>query len=50
MKSGDVDAGDVRSVTNGHGIALLRLDLVEKGGLTVDGKAVTPEKPDWADF
>ena len=50
VKSGDVDAGDVRSVTNGHGIALLRLDLVEKGGLTVDGKAVTPEKPDWADF
>ena len=50
VKSGDVDAGDVRSVTNGHGIALLRLDLVEKGRLTVDGKAVTPEKPDWADF
>ena len=50
VKCGDVDAGDVRSTADGRGIALLRLDLVEKGGLTVDGTAVTPEKPDWAEF
>lgn len=50
VKSGEIDAGDVRSVLEGGGIALLRLDLAEKGGLTVDGVAITPEKPDWADF
>lgn len=50
VKCGDVDAGDVRSALNGRGIALLRLDLVEKGGLTVDGAAITPKKPDWAEF
>jgi hypothetical protein len=50
IKSGDVEAGDVRSVLNGHGIALLRLDLAEQGGLTSDGTTVTPAKPDWADF
>ncbi len=50
IKCGDVEAGDVRSVINGHGIALLRLDLAEKGGLTADGTAIVPAKPDWADF
>ena len=50
VKSGDVDAGEIRSVTDGRAIALLRLDLVEKGGLTADGATVTPEKPDWAEF
>lgn len=50
VKCGDVDAGEVRSAVTGRGIALLRLDLVEKGGLTVEDVAITPEKPDWADF
>lgn len=50
VKAGDVDAGDVRSAVKGRGIALLRLDLAEKGGLSADGIAVTAEKPDWADF
>ena len=50
VKCGDVEAGDVRSAQKGRGIALLRLDLVENGGLTVDGAAITPEKPDWAAF
>ena len=50
VKAGDVDAGDVRSAVEGRGIALLRLDLAEKGGLSADGIAVTAEKPDWADF
>ena len=50
VKCGDVEAGNVRSAQKGRGIALLRLDLVENGGLTVDGAAITPEKPDWAAF
>ena len=50
VKSGETDAGEVRSATKGRGLALLRLDLVEKGGLTADGVAVTPQKPDWAAF
>jgi tRNA-modifying protein YgfZ len=50
VKSGDVDAGELRSVAGGRGIALLRLDLAEKGGLVADGATVTPEKPDWAEF
>ena len=50
VKAGEVDAGDVRSAVEGRGIALLRLDLAEKGGLSADGIAVTAEKPDWADF
>ena len=50
VKCADVDAGEIRSVLNGRGIALLRLDLVEKGNLTVNGVPVRPEKPDWAAF
>jgi folate-binding protein YgfZ len=50
VKCGEVDAGDVCSTSDGRGIALLRLDLVEKGGLTVDGIDVIPEKPDWVAF
>lgn len=50
VKSGDVDAGEIRSVIDGRAIALLRLDLAEKGGLTADGATVIPEKPDWAEF
>lgn len=50
VKAGDVDAGELRSVAGGRGIALLRLDLAEQGGLTADGAEVTPEKPDWVNF
>lgn len=50
VKSGEVDAGELRSAMNGRGIALLRLDLAEEGGLIADGAAITPEKPDWAEF
>jgi folate-binding protein YgfZ len=50
VKSGEVDAGELRSAMNGRGIALLRLDLAEKAGLMADGAAITPEKPDWAEF
>lgn len=50
VKSGEVDAGDIRSAHDGRGIALLRLDLVEKGDLAADGIPVTAEKPDWVAF
>ena len=50
VRHGDIEAGEVRSVRGDRGIALLRLDLAEKGGLTADAVAVTPEKPDWANF
>lgn len=50
VKSGDVDAGQIHSVADSRGLALLRLDLVEKGGLTADGAPVTVEKPDWAEL
>jgi hypothetical protein len=50
VKSDEVDAGEIRSVINGRGIALLRLDLAVKGGLMAEGAAITPEKPDWAEI
>lgn len=50
VKAGDVEAGELRSVTGNRAIALLRLDLAEKGGLTVEGVPLTAEKPDWASF
>jgi folate-binding protein YgfZ len=50
VKAGEVDAGELRSMIKDRGIALLRLDLAEKGGLMADGAAVTPEKPEWAEF
>lgn len=48
--SGDVEAGEIRSVQDGRAIALLRIDLAEKGGLMAAGTSITPEKPDWATF
>tara|TARA_R110000868_G_scaffold1844_11_gene14627 strand:- start:8238 stop:9110 length:873 start_codon:yes stop_codon:yes gene_type:complete len=50
VKAGDVEAGELRSVIDRRGIALLRIDLAEQGGLTANGAAVIPEKPDWAGF
>lgn len=45
--AGEVEAGRISSAAGGRGIALLRLDLVEKGELTANGLAVRAEKPDW---
>ncbi|MGB0629208.1 MAG: YgfZ/GcvT domain-containing protein [Alphaproteobacteria bacterium] len=50
VKAGDVVAGEIHSSQKGRGIALLRLDLVEQGGLSADGIALKAEKPDWAAF
>lgn len=47
---GDVAAGEIRTSGDGVGIALLRLDLAEKEGLTAGGVAVRTRKPEWAAF
>ncbi len=45
--AGDLRAGVVTSGGEGRAIALLRLDRAEAGGLTVDGRPVTLERPAW---
>ena len=51
----DREAGEMRSVADGLGLALLRLEIVEQaereGGILRAGNTVvTPRKPDWARF
>ncbi len=47
----DAGAGEMRSSSNGLGLALLRLEAMEKGGAFMCGAAkLTPSKPDWMDF
>lgn len=50
VKCGDVAAGEIHSVHDRTALALLRLDLAEKGGLTAADVAIHPSKPDWANF
>ena len=45
--NGELRAGEVLSGRDGAAMALLRLDRIE-GDLTVDGRAVTVRRPDWA--
>jgi folate-binding protein YgfZ len=40
IKCDGVSAGELHSVQGNRGLALLRIDLVEKGGLTADGVSV----------
>jgi folate-binding protein YgfZ len=52
---GDKEAGEMRSGTDGCGLALLRLEAVEKAAeskdaLTAGEARLTPKKPDWAAF
>jgi folate-binding protein YgfZ len=44
---GDHRAGEVLSGRDGRAMALLRLDRIVEGHLTVDGRPVTVERPDW---
>ena len=46
---GELRAGEVLSGRDGRAMAMLRLDRIEAGGLTVDGRAVSVERPDWVD-
>jgi len=47
-------AGELRSAiateAGAIGLALMRLDALDEGGLAAAGVAVTPRKPDWAQF
>jgi len=47
--AGELRAGQVRSGAGGRAMALLRLDRIEGAALTVDGRAVTVERPPWLD-
>ena len=52
---GEKEAGEMRSGTDGCGLALLRLDAVEKAAksddaLTAGEARLTPKKPNWAAF
>jgi folate-binding protein YgfZ len=45
--AGTLRAGEVLSGRDGRAMALLRLDRIEGAALTVDGRAVRVEPPDW---
>lgn len=45
--NGELRAGQVLSGIDGRAMALLRLDRAEGAALTVDGRAVTVERPGW---
>jgi hypothetical protein len=45
--AGELRAGEVLSSGQGRAIALLRLDRAEGASLSVDGRAVTVERPAW---
>jgi hypothetical protein len=47
--AGQLRAGEVRSGTDGRAMALLRLDRIEGGDLTVDGRPVRVEWPAFLD-
>ncbi|WP_425994593.1 YgfZ/GcvT domain-containing protein [Caulobacter sp. DWR1-3-2b1] len=45
--AGELRAGEVLSGHDGRAMAALRLDRIEAGGLTVDGRPVSVDRPDW---
>ena len=45
--AGELRAGEVLSGHDGRAMAALRLDRIEAGGLTVDGRPVSVDWPDW---
>jgi hypothetical protein len=47
VMAGTLRAGEVLSGGDGRAIALLRLDRIEGGDLTVQGRPVTVQKPAW---
>jgi folate-binding protein YgfZ len=48
--AGTLRAGEVLSGVDGRAMALVRLDRVEGAALTVDGRACTVARPDWAEL
>jgi len=47
--TGELRAGDVLSGRDGRAMAMLRLDRIEGAALTVEGRPVAVERPDWLD-
>ena len=47
---GAAAVGEMRSSAGGLGLAMLRLDAIEAGGLRAGSAALTVQKPGWADF
>ena len=47
---GAAAVGEMRSSAGGLGLAMLRLDAIEAGGLRAGPAALTVQKPGWADF
>ncbi|MBO9706870.1 MAG: folate-binding protein YgfZ [Caulobacter sp.] len=45
--AGELRAGEVLSGRDGRAMALLRLDRIGDAALTVDGRPVTVDRPDW---
>jgi hypothetical protein len=42
--------GEMRSAAGDLGLALVRLEALDKGPLTAGGATLTPRKPDWVKF
>ncbi len=48
--AGDKEAGEMRSSSDGQGLALMRLEALDKAARFTAGAArITPRKPDWAE-
>ncbi len=47
VRAGEHRAGEILSGMDGRALALLRLDRIEGETLSVDGRTVTVERPDW---
>ncbi len=47
VRAGEHRAGEILSGRDGRALALLRLDRIEGEALSVDGRPVTVERPDW---
>ncbi|WP_142847322.1 folate-binding protein YgfZ [Telmatospirillum sp. J64-1] len=48
---GEAEAGEMRSSAGSLGLAIIRLEYLDKDGIFTAGEArVTPHKPDWANF
>lgn len=45
--AGDLRAGEMLGGRDGRGLALLRLDRIDSAELTVEGRPVRVERPDW---
>ena len=47
VMSEDREVGTMRSAANGHGLAVLRLDVLHRGGLVCGEATLTPAVPAW---